>query len=122
MNNNLNTLLNRLETTKTMSARCQLRFEDKDGYVYMCPLGHLVDIWIALTPGAFWLADNHGSFFNPNENEVFHFPSDDVLAAFGLSYADAKKIYRCNDTYGMRPSEVAQFIRQELVADLQEAV
>lgn len=115
MNENQAKFLNRLETTKIPTIISQLRGVDSDGRECMCSLGHLVDLWIEQTPGAHWVSGNPSRYFDPIENELAGFPSDQMLIQFGLSPSDAPRIYRQNDHYQKSPAEVAQFIREELI-------
>ncbi len=115
LNQNLAKLLNRLETTKIDTVTGQLRYVSPSGTVEMCPLGHLVDIWIEQTPGAHWLDSDTGHYFDPTEGNDAGFPSDEMLNQFGLNAEAAYRIYRQNDQKGETPFAVAQFIREELI-------
>lgn len=120
MNEKLEALLNRLETTKIPRVEGQLRSVSGfsgDGEVCMCPLGHLVDMYINKTPGAAWSDTNPDYYTDPNYEDPSRelgFPTDEILAEFGLTSGDAYRIYRQNDSLGKTPAEVAQFIREEL--------
>lgn len=117
MNEKLEALLNRLETTKVPRAVGQLRDITGDGEVCMCPLGHLVDMYIEETPGAKWSSTNPEYFQDPNyENPIANlgFPTKRILEDFGLTEKDAYLIYRQNDGSKKTPAQVAEFIREEL--------
>lgn len=115
LNQNLAKLLNRLETTKIPTFTGQLRDVNSEDGVRMCPLGHLVDIWIEQTPGAYWTEGDPSQYFDPTEGNSAGFPSDEMLKEFGLNDGAAYRIYRRNDQKGETPAQVAQFIREELV-------
>ena len=113
MNGNMAKLLARLETTKIPTVTGTLR-QVRGEEVCMCPLGHLVDIWIDQNEGAHWVEDSD-YYSVPAEDLNQGFPSDDILAEFGLDYDGAVKIYRRNDSGHLSPVEVAAFIRAELI-------
>ncbi len=115
LNQNLAKLLNRLETTEIPTFTGQLRDVNSEDGVRMCPLGHLVDIWIEQTPGAYWVESDPAEYFDPTEGNSAGFPSDEMLKQFGLNAEGAFRIYRQNDQLQKTPAEVAQFIRVELV-------
>lgn len=118
MNKKLEALLNRLESTKIPRVEGQLRSVSGDGEVCMCPLGHLVDMYIEETPGAHWVEHSPDYFVDPNYRDdpgaELGFPSNETLAEFGLTVNDAYRIYRQNDGFKKTPAQVAQFIREEL--------
>lgn len=116
MNKNMARLLERLETTKVPTVTGTLRaeaYESHNGQVCMCPLGHLVDLYIEDTPDAKWAGG--GRFFEPGSGGPEGYPGQLVLALFGLTENDAEKIYRQNDRHGKTPAQVAQFIREEII-------
>lgn len=115
LNQNLAKLLNRLETTRIDTVTGKLRYVSPSGTVEMCPLGHLVDIWIEQTPGAYWVDSDTSQYFDPTEGNSAGFPSDEMLNQFGLDEKAAYRIYRENDRFEKTPAQVAQFIREELV-------
>lgn len=115
MNSNLARFLNRLETTKVKTVIGTLRYAEPEGEICMCPLGHLVDIWIEQTPGAYWMESDPGQYFDPIEDNSAGFPSDQMMIQFGFSPSDAPKIYAQNDFKKNTPAQVAKFIREELI-------
>lgn len=117
MNGKLERLVSRLETTTIPKVEGQLRSVDPDGTVCMCPLGHLVDMYIEETPGAEWLKSSPDYFTDPNyerPDRALGFPTKKMLEGFGLSEHDAYLIYRQNDGTKKTPAQVADFIREEL--------
>lgn len=117
MNKNLELLVKRLETTTIPKVEGFLRNVTGDGEVCMCPLGHLVDMYINKTPGAAWSDTNPDHYLDPNypdPSRELGYPTDEILAEFGLTSGDAYRIYRQNDSLEKSPAEVAQFIREEL--------
>lgn len=115
MNKRLEALLNRLETTKIPRAVGTLRTVYGDGEVGMCPLGHLVDLYIEDTPGARWLDDAPDYFVDPyyeNPKANLGFPTEEMLDMFDLTQSDAYEIYRQNDSFHRTPAQMAQFIRE----------
>lgn len=114
MNENLNRLLHRLETTKIPRVTGQLREVCGDGEVRMCPLGHLVDLYIEQTEGAHWVDEYPDYYVDPNHEEPtgqLGFPTPAMLGMFGLTNQDAYQIYRKNDLHKSSPAQMAQFIR-----------
>lgn len=116
MNENMARLLERLETTDVPTVTGTLRTE-RNGQVCMCPLGHLVDLYIKDTPGARWTGA--GRYSDPTVNPGISggYPSDQALEHFGLDYLSSERIYKQNDRGRKTPREVAQFIREEILGE-----